>query len=150
MDIKNCVMSKFVRIGIGFLCFLGFAFVRFRESELFYDPFLSFFKGYYQQAPLPELDMGKLLLNLGLRYGIHLVLSLLILWVVFLEKGIIKFALLVYAVVFIVLLSLFVYLLKNFEIGETATIFYTRRFLIQPLVICILLPAFFYYRKVNT
>jgi len=143
-------MSKFVRIGIGFLCFLGFVFVRFRESELFYDPFLTYFKGYYQQSPLPELDVGKLLFHIGFRYGIHLVLSIMILWVVFLEKGIVKFALLVYGLVFVLLLVVFAYLLHSFEIGETASIFYVRRFLIQPLLLCILLPAFFYYRKVNS
>ena len=132
-------MSKSVRIGIGILCFLGFVLVRFRESELFYDPFISFFKGYYQQAPLPELNLRKLIFNIGLRYGIHLMVSLLLLWVVFLEKGIIKFALFLYVVAFVLLLGAFVYLLSSFQIGETAGLFYTRRFLIQPLLICILL-----------
>jgi exosortase F-associated protein len=145
MDMHNYAMSKFGRVTIGFLCFLGFAFVRFRESELFYDPFLSFFKGYYQQ-----LDMVKLMLHIGWRYAIHLVLSLVLLWVVFLEKGIVKFALLLYVIVFLVLLSVLTYLIHSFEIGATASIFYTRRFLIQPLLLCILLPAFFYYRKVNS
>jgi exosortase F-associated protein len=143
-------MPKTVRFLIAFACFVGFAFVRFRESELFYDPLLAFFKGYYQDTPLPELNMSKLLLYIGLRYGIHMILSLVILWVTFLEKGILKFASVVYVIVFVVLLSILVYLLQTYEIGQAGSVFYTRRFLIQPLLIFILLPAFFYYRKVNS
>lgn len=142
-------MNGALRVGIVFLCFVGFVMVRFRESELFYDPLHSFFKGYYQEASLPAIDISKLLWNIVFRYGIHMLLSLIILWVVFLEKGILKFAILFYALVFSILLGVLVYLLYSFEVGETASIFYTRRFLIQPLLIFILLPAFFYYRKVN-
>lgn len=143
-------MRKWVRAGIILLCLMGFVFVRFRESELFYDPFITFFKGYYQESPLPELARGKFILYLTLRYSIHMVLSLVILWAVFLEKDIIKFGLIVYLAVFSVLMALLLYLLNYFEIGQASLIFYTRRFLIQPLLIFILLPAFFYYRKVNS
>jgi len=127
-----------------------FLFVRFRESELFYDPLISFFKGYYQTAELPELDMPKLLLHITYRFGIHMVVSLAILWFAFLEKGIIKFATLIYGITFILLAGILVLLLFDYEVGQATTIFYVRRFLIQPLLIFILLPAFFYYRKVNT
>lgn len=143
-------MPKTLRFAIAFGCFVGFAFLRFRESELFYDPLLSFFKGYYQDAPLPELNKGKLILHIGLRYGIHMILSLIILWVAFLEKGILKFAGLVYVIVFVVLVFILLYLIQTYEIGQGGSVFYTRRFLIQPLLIFILLPAFFYYRKVNS
>jgi len=144
------MMSKGARIIIGFLCFMGFVVIRFRESQLFYDPLISFFKGYYLQSDLPEMDTIKLFLNLGIRYGIHMILSLIILWVTFLEKGIIKFATVLYVAVFIVLLVVFIYSFYSYEIGEAGSMFYVRRFLIQPLLIFILLPAFFYYRKVNS
>lgn len=143
-------MPRIVRYLVVFLCFLGFAFVRFRESELFYDPLIEFFKGYYQTADLPDINVNKLLSHIGLRYGIHMILSLIILWMAFMEKGILKFALLLYGVLFVILLAMFYYLLYSYEVGEAGGIFYARRFLIQPLLIFILLPAFFYYRKVNS
>lgn len=143
-------MTKWVRAAIALLCLMGFVFVRFRESELFYDPLITFYKGYYQNSPLPEIEMSRFLASIGLRYAIHMALSLLILWVVFLEKGIIKFALILYALVFVILLGLLLYLLQFYEIGDAGAVFYVRRFLIQPLLILLLLPAFFYYRKVNS
>lgn len=143
-------MSKWVRVAVGLLCLMGFVLVRFRESELFYDPLLNFYKGHYHHASLPRLEMGKYFLSLMARYGIHMILSLGILWVVFLEKGIIKFATILYLIIFIILVGILFYLLSYFEIGDANSVFYARRFLIQPLLVFILLPAFFYYRKVNT
>lgn len=143
-------MPRIVRYIIIFLCFFGFAFIRFRESQLFYDPLIIFFKGQYQTAQLPEMNIGKLLLHVSLRYVIHMLLSLFILWMAFMEKGIIKFAAVLYAVVFSFLLMILGYLLNTYQVGDAAGVFYTRRFLIQPLLIFILLPAFFYYRKVNS
>ncbi len=143
-------MLKSVRIVVIFFCFMGFLFVRFRESELFYDPLNSFFKGYYQNAALPEMDMVKWYVDIALRYGLQMILSLLILGMTFMEKGIIKFAAMFYIIVFVFLLVVLVFLVNSYEIGDANGVFYARRFLIQPLLIFILLPAFFYYRKVNT
>ena len=143
-------MPKTFRFLIALLCFVGFAFIRFRESELFYDPLISFFKGYYQIAELPDMNMGKLLFHVGMRYTVHMILSLIILWVVFMEKGILKFALVLFGFLFVILMGVFFYLLHSYQVGEAGSLFYTRRFLIQPLLIFILLPAFFYYRKVNS
>lgn len=67
----------------------------------------------------------------------------------FKEKGIITFASLFYGVVFIVLIVIFGILLKTQGIGEYLPIFYVRRFLIQPILLFMLLPAFYYYRKVS-
>lgn len=142
-------MLRFVRIIVVFLCAVGFLFIRFRESELFYDPLICFFKGNYQVASLPEIDAVKLYLNLSLRYGVHMVLSLFILWAVFLEKGILKFAVVLYGFVFVALLIVLGYFISTYSIGQATSVFYVRRFLIQPLLILILVPAFYYYRKVN-
>ncbi len=131
------------------LCFVGFALIRFRESELFYDPLIAFFKGNYRATLLPEMEEGKLILNLFFRYTINTLLSLIVLWMAFREKGIIKFATLFFAAVFVVLIIVFKILLTTQTIGEYLPIFYVRRFLIQPLLLFMLLPAFYYYRKVN-
>lgn len=143
-------MPRIIRYLVIFLCFFGFVFIRFCESELFYDPLILFFKGQYQVAQLPEININKLLLHISFRYVIHMLLSLLILWMAFVEKGIVKFAVALYIFVFVVLMTVLMFLLNTYQIGDAAQVFYIRRFLIQPLLIFILLPAFFYYRKVNS
>lgn len=142
-------MKVVVRVLVVFLCFLGFAFIRFRESELFYDPLISFFKSNYQSVPLPDMEMGKLYVHLFLRYLLNTALSLGVLWIVFKEKGIIIFASLFYGVVCVLLLLVLGILFKTQESGEYLPIFYVRRFLIQPILLFMLLPAFYYYRKVS-
>lgn len=142
-------MKRIVAGLVILLCFVGFAFIRFRESELFYDPLIAFFKGNYRATLLPEMEEGKLFLNLFFRYAVNMLLSLIVLWMAFKEKGIIKFATLFFTAVFIVLIIVFKILLTTQEIGEYLPLFYVRRFLIQPLLLFMLLPAFYYYRKVN-
>jgi len=142
-------MSIILRVVIGLVCVLGFLFIRFRENELFYDPLIPFFKGIYQQQPLPEFDRLKLLFHVVFRYGLHMILSLIVLWVVFLEKGILRFAVVLYLIVFVLLMICFLYVINSNAVSDHGTLFYVRRFLIQPLLILILVPAFFYYRKVN-
>jgi exosortase F-associated protein len=142
-------MKGVLRVFVVFLCLVGFAFIRFRESELFYDPLIPFFKSNYQRMALPDMEMGKLFSHLFLRYLINAGLSLMILWMAFKERGIIKFASLFYGVVFILLMLVFSVLLNTQEVGEYLPIFYVRRFLIQPILLFMLLPAFYYYRKMS-
>ena len=142
-------MKVALRVFVVFLCFVGFAFIRFRESELFYDPLISFFKGNYQNMTLPEMENGRLFFNVFLRYLLNTLLSLIVLWMAFKEKGIIKFSALFYGGVYILLIIAFGILLKTQGIGEYLPIFYVRRFLIQPILLFMLLPAFYYYKKVS-
>lgn len=143
-------MHRAPRILAVFLCFLMLVLVRFRESALFYDPLVSFFYDDYQSLLLPEIEWTTYLLNLLLRYGLNMLISIVILWLAFKDRGIVKFSLLLYTIVFVVLVPLFVILWKTSSQGEYMTLFYVRRFLIQPLLIFILLPAFYYYRRVNS
>ncbi len=142
-------MSKAVRLVLGLLCLAGLLFVRFRESELFYDPLINYFHGDFQNTNLPELSMFKLIGNLLLRYGINMLFSLGLLWAIFLDKNILKFVIIFYLGIGILLLIPFYILLKDYVPSEYLAFFYVRRFLIQPLIVFLLIPAFFYYRKVN-
>ena len=143
-------MHKAIRFILVLLCFFWFAVIRFRESELFYDPFIQFFKGDYQARSLPNIDLWKLFIGMSFRYSLHMLLSLGILWFAFFDKGILKFASLMYAVVFVLLIIVFQVVYAHAEPGNYLNLFYVRRFLIQPLLIFVLLPAFYYYRKVNS
>ncbi|RMB56556.1 exosortase F system-associated protein [Dokdonia sinensis] len=142
-------MHKWLRYGMIFLCLVGFVFVRFRESALFYDPLIIFFKTDYQAQPLPEMETLKYLLNIALRFMIHMMLSLAILWLVFQEVGIVRFSLILYVAIFTVLLTVLTIMINNAGAESYRSLFYVRRFLIQPILIFILIPAFYYYRKAN-
>lgn len=143
-------MNKALRVLLIFLCFIAMAFIRFRESALFYDPLITFFYGDYQYDILPEIEWTQYVLNLFFRYLLNVLLSLAILWLVFRDKGILKFSSILFAIVFVALLLLFFIFWSINEQGEYNALFYVRRFLIQPLLIFILLPAFYYYRRVSS
>ncbi|MFT5751668.1 MAG: exosortase F-associated protein [Flavobacteriales bacterium] len=142
-------MHRTLRIFVILLCLFMLILVRFRESALFYDPLISFFYGDYQSQPLPGIEWISYVLNIFLRYVINMLLSVAILWLAFKDRGIVKFSMLLYTIMFCVLMSLFVVFWHTSAQGEYMALFYVRRFLIQPLLIFMLLPAFYYYRRVN-
>lgn len=142
-------MHKVFYILLAVLCLFGLLLIRFRESVLFYDPLIDYFHGDYQNTPLAIFAKGKLMMHILFRYSLNMLLSLGLLWAVFRDRGIIKFTVVFYAVVFIVLSIVYYILLHYHTPSEYMGLFYVRRFLIQPLLVFLLLPAFFYYRKVN-
>ncbi|MCG2610684.1 exosortase F system-associated protein [Flavobacterium sp. SM15] len=125
------------------------AIVRFFEAELFFDPFLSFFKGEFQNAPLPKYDGWQLFLGLSFRYLVNTIVSLIIVYVVFEDLNLVKFAGLLYVFLFCILIGAFFGVLNLSEKPDFMTLFYLRRFLIQPLFLLVFLPAFYYQRKVS-
>ena len=141
-------MSKGLKIILVFVGLLLLVLVRLYEGSLFYDPLLQFFKTDHTTQPLPEFETGKLILNIGLRYLLNGIISIGILWVIFQKKGVVKFSLLLYGILLILLLIIFVVLLKISETGQHLPLFYVRRFLIQPLFLLLLVPAF-YLQGVN-
>ena len=120
--------------------------VRFYES-FFYDPLLSYFKSDYLHQSMPELLFGKLLFHLFLRYTINTLLSLLIIWIAFRKKSFIKFSLYFYTIAFLLLIVTFWLILQTHFENSYLFGFYVRRFLIQPIFILLLLPAFYYQLK---
>lgn len=123
-----------------------FILFRFFEETLFYDPLLVFFKTDHTTMPLPDFEFGKLLLNLAFRYLLNTAISLAILWVVFTNKSILQFSALLYGILFFILMLTFAVLLVYSEAGDHLALFYVRRFLIQPILLLLLLPAFYAQR----
>lgn len=144
---KKPKMSKALKILLVFFLFGGLVCIRMFENTLFYDPLLAFFKTDHSTQGLPELDTFRLLANVAFRFVLNTVISLLILWIVFKKIGVIKISALLYAISFFVLLLLFWYLLGVSEAGNTMLLFYVRRFLIQPIFLLILLPAFYFQKE---
>jgi exosortase F-associated protein len=125
------------------------ALIRAYEGNLFYDPFLSYFKTDYYNLPLPELNNIQLFFGLVLRYFLNSSLSLAIIYVLFKDIEAVKFASILY-LIFFTLLILALFLVLYF-FGETnkMTLFYIRRFLIQPIFLVLFLPAFYYQKQNN-
>lgn len=118
--------------------------IRMVEYRFFYDPFMYFFSSGSSAAEIPYPKM--LFFNVFLRFLLNTLISLAILWVAFRKTAIIKFAALLYAVFFIVLFPFFIYLMHQVTLEDYLAAFYVRRFLVHPVLILLLLPAFYYYR----
>lgn len=140
-------MNKYVKIVLAALLFLSLIAVRALSTKLFYDPLKHYFLNDYLYTTMPSLDASCLVLHMFFRYCLNTVISLGIIWVLFKRKDYLKFCLYFYTTAFVILILLFVYLLQdNFESGYLLP-FYIRRFIIQPLFILILLPAFYYQKR---
>ncbi|WGD33637.1 exosortase F system-associated protein [Olleya sp. YS] len=142
-------MSKYYKyIWIAFL-FILLALVRWFENELFYDPYLLFFQNDYLYIDSPRQEVFKLVVFTSLRFLINTTLSLLILYLFFKDKSVVKFAMLVYIISFIILIVFYLYFVLDPKQENYYLFFNIRRFLIQPLLLLLLLPAFYYNRLIN-
>ena len=126
------------------LALLGLILVRAFEGQLFYDPFLSFFKTDYQNKPLPNLNCYLLFGNLLLRYALNTFFSLIIIRLLFNERNLMLFSSYLFIFLFVILVIVFFGLLHFSDQPDYLILFYIRRFLIQPLFLVLFIPAFYY------
>ena len=141
-------MSKGLKILLILLGVVLLVLIRVYEESLFYDPLLKFFKTEHTTQPLPAFNFCKLLLHTILRFIINSLISLGIIWVIFQQKEVMKFSIVLYGFFLLLLAITFVILLHTSEAGQHLHLFYVRRFLIQPLFLLLLIPAF-YLQRVN-
>lgn len=123
--------------------------IRIFENQLFYDPFLTFFRSEFQNLPFPKSNHINLGCSLFFRYFLNTIISLSIIYVLFKEKEMVQFAALLYIVFFVILLGLFFLILHFANSNHYLILFYTRRFLIQPLFLLLFVPAFYYQKSVS-
>lgn len=123
--------------------------IRAFEEKLFYDPFVEYFKSEYAHSPLPRIQIFKLFFSMGIRFYLNSVISILLLYVLFKDKQIVKFSLLLYMILGSILMISFIFTLTFFGEENKMTLFYIRRFLIQPIFILLFIPAFYYQRQIN-
>ncbi|WP_299099265.1 exosortase F system-associated protein [uncultured Winogradskyella sp.] len=139
-------MQKVVTyISVGLL-FLFLILIRTFEDVLFYDPYLTFFENDYLYMDSPRREVAKLVLFTSIRFVLNTLISLGVLYVIFKDMSIIKFSTLIYAIAYILLLIPFLYFVINPKQEDYYLFFNVRRFLIQPIGLILLLPAFYYYR----
>ena len=122
--------------------------IRLFEQSLFHDPLIDFYHGNFLDAEFPDLDFWVYSLNISFRYFLNTLASLFIIWIIFRKKNYIKFSLLLYVFLFVVCFTLFWIIENNIVSEYYMRLFYVRRFLIQPLLVIILLPAF-YFQQLN-
>lgn len=139
-------MKKRTKIILLFILFATLIAIRGYLSPFFYDPLRDYFKGDYRHHTIPSIEFGLFFFNIFLRYTLNTIISLAIIYVAFESKEKLLFSIKFYVVAFVVLCLLFFILLKFKIVEGHMSIFYVRRFLIQPLFVFILLPAFYYQK----
>lgn len=123
--------------------------IRLFENQLFYDPFLAYFKSEFIHAKLPQFNVFKLFFSLGMRFYLNTVISLFLLYVIFKDTKVVKFSILLYIILGSLLLISFLFVLTFFGEENKMALFYLRRFLIQPIFILLFIPAFYYQKQVK-
>lgn len=143
-------MGKTTRYILGFLLFGLLVLIRWFENELFYDPYLSFFENDYLYIDSPRREVLKLVGFTTLRYVLNGIISLGILYVAFKDRSIIRFSTVIYTMAFVVLICGYLYFVINPKQSDYYLFFNLRRFLIQPIILIVLLPAFYYHKITKT
>ncbi|MBN9336529.1 MAG: exosortase F system-associated protein [Chryseobacterium sp.] len=150
MSILQCL--KFPKILRWFLVvcgILGLIAIRGLEDKLFYDPFLHFFKSANQNEVFPNFIWEKLILSYLLRFGLNTFFSLIIVHFLFQNKDWTKQAFILIALVFLIVFPIYLYCIYDrFQFGYLFS-FYVRRFVIQPLTVILLIPVFYYRKKIT-
>lgn len=140
-------MNKWIKYVLAAGLIFCLILVRRFETELFYDPFLAYFKGDFYNAVFPEYDLAKISLNIIFRYVLNALISLGIIWFLFGNRHYVKFSAIVMMAFLIIMLPIYIYFIESeFGLGKNMG-FYIRRFLIQPMLLLILIPAFFYQNQ---
>lgn len=118
-------------------------------EPLFYDPLNVYFKSDYLNLDFPELVYLKYFTHTSIRFATNTFLSIGIIYLLFQNKSTFNFTLKLYAAIYIILISfLFEELMFNLSNGYLF-LFYVRRLLIHPIILLILLPAFYYQQQME-
>lgn len=136
-----------LKIALVVVLVLLLAAIRGFEQQLFYDPFVLYFKGDYLNLAFPDYQPMHLFWSMGFRYWLNTGISLCIIYILFSDWELTKFAGILYLIVFITGMIIFFLLLGFSDAGNNFALFYVRRFLIQPLLLLLFVPAFYYQKQ---
>jgi len=139
-------MNKITRYGLVFLLLVLLVLVRWFQNDLFYDPYILFFKNDFLYLDAPKTNVFKLTLFTSLRYVLNTILSLGIIKLLLKENTIVRFSALLFGIAYVILLIFFLYFVLYPKQENYYLLFNIRRFLIQPVILIVLLPAFYYYK----
>ena len=142
-------MPKAINYIVVCLLILGLILIRFFEDTLFYDPYLTFFENDYLYIDNPRREVAKLLASTVFRYTLNTAISLVILFLVFKDRSVVKFSGIIYVIAFVLLMMAYTYFVVNPKQEDYYLFFNVRRFLIQPVILILLIPAFYYHKFKN-
>ena len=142
-------MDRKYRIALILLLFLALIMVRAFEQTLFYDPFIKYFEDDFLHAPIPKFSGSKLLISMTFRYALNSIISVLAIQVAFQNRDFTIFSVKFFVLAYFILMITFLIILKGELAHGYLFAFYIRRFLIHPLFVLLLLPAF-YYKQLNS
>lgn len=137
-------MKRYIKITLLLGLIVLLVMIRIFENDFFYDPFMQFFQNIFLGEGEASNFSAQLYFNIIIRFLLNSIISLGILYVAFKNWGIVKFAGFLYMLLFTFLFPLFIYLMEKIEPDNYLAAFYVRRFLIHPILLLLLLPAFYY------
>jgi exosortase F-associated protein len=141
------ILNSKIRL-VQFLFLVGLlVLIRAFEDQLFYDPFLDYFKNDFANLPLPVFNPFQLFFGLLFRYALNTFISLGIIYVLFKDVQMVKFALVLYYFFFMILIITFFFIIYYVNGHNNFALFYVRRFLIQPIFVLLFVPAFYYQKQ---
>ncbi|MBL7880393.1 MAG: exosortase F system-associated protein [Chryseobacterium gambrini] len=128
---------------------LGLVSVRILEDRIFYDPFLNYFHEANKNISFPSFEWGKLISGYLFRFILNLLFSCVVIHFWFKNKlWTIQGAILI-TIIFAITFPIYLYCIYDrFEIGYLFS-FYMRRFVIQPLILLLIIPMFYYRKQIN-
>jgi len=127
---------------------VGLIGVRALEDKIFYDPFLNYFHEADKSLAFPAFEWGKLILGHIFRFILNLFFSCLIIHFLFKNKEWTVQGAFLITIIFVITLPIYLYCIHGkFEIGYLFS-FYMRRFVIQPLILLLIIPMFYYRKQV--
>ncbi|WP_162072400.1 exosortase F system-associated membrane protein [Chryseobacterium fistulae] len=125
---------------------VGLMSVRIFEDTIFYDPFLNYFHEANKNISFPDYTWGKLIMSHLFRFILNLFFSCLIIYCLFRNKEWTIQGGILLIIIFGITFPIYLYCIYDrFELGYLFS-FYMRRFVIQPLILLLIVPMF-YYRK---
>ena len=135
---------------IVFFAVFGLIGVRILEDQIFYDPFINYFHIANKRAHFPDFEWFKLIIHYVLRFGFNLILSAIIIHFIFKNKDWTIQAVILMLIIFAITLPIYLYCIDTkFEIGYLFS-FYIRRFVIQPLILLMIIPLFYYRKQMSS
>jgi len=146
--LKNLLQNK-TKVFYILLLFSFLVAIRACENTIFYDPLIAYFKRNYMQTPLPKLNVIKLFFSMGFRFYLNSIISIGLLKLLFDDSKVVKFSIFLYSVFGILFMVTFFFIILKFGETNKMNLFYIRRFIIQPILLILFIPAFYYQKKIT-
>lgn len=122
--------------------------VRMMEDRIFYDPFLNYFHEANKNIPFPEFEWGRLVFSHLFRFILNLFFSCVIIHFLFKNKEWTVQGAVLISMIFAITFPIYLFCIcDRFETGYLFS-FYMRRFVIQPLILLLIVPLFYYRRNI--